>query len=326
MKSSHHPLLSIAIPLYNESAGITSFHARLTKVAVSATDNSYEVIYCDDGSTDTTVELVRVIAANDPHIRLIVLSRNFGKENALSAAIHAATGQAVIMLDGDGQHPVTLIPEFIEAWRGGAKVVVGLRSDQDSETLVKQVGSRLFYALFNRLTGQRLVPGSTDYRLIDRAVQQAFLRLPETDRITRGLIDWLGFTRAYLPIPRLARTIGKPGYSLRKLVLLATNSFVSLSAVPLYLFGVLGLIITIITFLLGVSVLIEQVILHDPLNWAFTGTAMLGILTLFLVGVVLMSQGIISLYLSHTHSQTKRRPLYVIDYTTSIKVDTHDSV
>lgn len=321
MTTLPHPTLSIAIPLYNESVGIVSFHDQLTKIAIAATDNSYEIIYCNDGSSDNTAELVRGIAANDLRVRFITLSRNFGKESALSAAIHAANGQAVIMLDGDGQHPITLIPQFIEAWRAGAKVVVGLRTNQDSETLIKQFGSRLFYILFNRLTGQHLIPGSTDYRLIDHSVQQAFLSLPETDRITRGLIDWLGFTRTYIPIPRLARVAGAPSYSLRKLILLATNSFVSLSAVPLYMFGVIGFIITATSFLLGGAVFVEQILLHDPLGWAFTGTALLGILTLFLVGIVLMSQGIISLYLSHTHNQTKRRPLYIIDYDASIRVE-----
>ncbi|HEY5695427.1 MAG TPA: glycosyltransferase family 2 protein [Candidatus Saccharimonadales bacterium] len=325
MVKSQSPLISIAVPLYNESAGIVSFHNELTKVAITATGNSYEIIYCDDGSNDNTVELVQEIAEKNRHVRLVALSRNFGKESALSAAIHAATGQAVIMLDGDGQHPIALIPAFVKAWQAGAKVVIGLRTEKDSEAFTKRLVSKMFYALFNRFTDQHLIPGTTDYRLIDRAVQQAFLHLPETDRITRGLIDWLGFTRAYIPIPRLARAAGTPSYSWRKLALLATNSFVSLTVAPLYLFGILGLIITVIAFILGIAVFIEQIILHDPLRWAFTGTAMLGILTLFLVGIILISQGIISLYLSRTHSQTKQRPLYIINYDMSARIgDTSD--
>jgi glycosyltransferase involved in cell wall biosynthesis len=317
MKSSSRPLISVTVPLFNESAGIQAFHADLLATVAAATKESYEIIYCDDGSTDTTSDIVRGLSEINPRVKLLQLSRNFGKESALSAAIHAASGQAVIMLDGDGQHPVALLPQFIAAWQQGAKVVIGLRSDNDSETFTKRFGSWLFYSLFNRLTGQKLTPGATDYRLIDRAVQQAFLKLPETDRITRGLIDWLGFKRTYVPITRIARTAGAPTYSLRKLMVLAANSFVSLSAVPLYIFGYLGILITGVAFLMGSSVFIEQILLRDPLSWRFTGSAMLGILILFLIGIVLISQGIISLYISHMHSQTKRRPLYIVDYEAS---------
>ena len=312
--STTRPLVSVAVPLYNESAGIAAFHGELHAAIKQATDNSFEIIYCDDGSLDTTATIVRDICASDRHTKLLKLSRNFGKENALSAAIATAEGQAILMLDGDGQHPIAAIPAFIDAWKKGAQVVIGLRTDNDNEGMIKRAGSWLFYSLFNRATGQKLVPGTTDYRLIDRSVQQAFLSLPETGRITRGLIDWLGFERAFIPINRPARTTGTPSYGFRQLVGLATSSFVSLSSIPLYIFGYIGLFITSVAFLLGIAVGVEQIILGDPWHWRFTGSAMLGILILFLVGIILISQGIISLYLSHTHNQTKRRPLYIVDY------------
>jgi dolichol-phosphate mannosyltransferase len=318
MVTTPHPRLSIVIPVYNEQEGIAVFHNQLSEVVQKVAHESYEIIYSDDGSSDNTATLIRDMAKSDHHIKLLCLSRNFGKEIALSAAIHMATGDAVIMLDGDGQHPVEMLPEFVEAWQAGAKVVIGVRSGRDTERLTKRFGSWLFYHLFNRITGQHLVPGSTDYRLIDRSVQQAFLRLPETDRQTRGLIDWLGFQRTYIPITRLPRTAGTASYSFRKLVKLSLNSVVSLSSVPLYVSGYLGVLITVTAFLLGFAVLIEQFLLHDPLHWKFTGTAMLSILTLFLVGIVLISQGIISLYLSYIHTQAKNRPLYIIDYDSSV--------
>jgi dolichol-phosphate mannosyltransferase len=324
MTSSPRPLISFTIPLHNEAAGIADFHAQLEKMAVNATEDSYEIVYCDDGSSDQTGDIVRKICRTNPHVILIQLSRNFGKESALSAAIHQAHGQAIIMLDGDGQHPISAIPAFITSWRAGNKVVVGQRTGKDTETLTKRLGSWLFYSLFNRMTNQKLVAGTTDYRLIDRSVQQAFLALPETDRITRGLIDWLGFSRAYVPITRIARMSGTPSYSLRKLVVLATNSFVSLSSVPLYLFGYLGLIITTLSTILGLSVIVEQILLRDPWHWRFTGSAMLGILIVFLVGIVLISQGVISLYLSRVYTQAKQRPLYIIDYTASAGLKEQD--
>lgn len=314
MSSPSRPLISVTVPLYNEAAGILAFHSQLVQVIKTATKNSYEIIYCDDGSTDSTATLVQKLCTKNSRVKLIKLSRNFGKESALSAAIHQATGDGILMMDGDGQHPVDMIPRFIKAWQDGAEVVIGLRADKDQESFAKKLGSWLFYKLFNRLTGQTMTPGATDYRLIDRAVQQAFLSLTETDRITRGLIDWLGFKRQFIPIKRLARTAGTPGYSLSGLIKLATNSFVSLSSTPLYLFGYIGVFIASSSLLVGLTVLIEQVILRDPWRWQFTGSAMLGILILFLVGIILISQGIISLYISHMHSQTKGRPLYVIDY------------
>jgi dolichol-phosphate mannosyltransferase len=147
------------------------------------------------------------------------------------------------------------------------------------------------------------------------------MNLQETNRITRGLIDWLGFEPNYIHFKAKTRLAGRASYSSRKLINLATNSFVSLSPKPLYLFGYLGILITLGAFLLGISVFIEQLILNDPLHWKFTGTAMLGILILFLVGIVLMSQGILSLYISHIHSQSKARPLYVVDYDKSVGIE-----
>ncbi len=313
MSDNSKTLLSVVVPVYNEAAGLSDFHKTLIKEVQKASPN-YEVIYCDDGSIDETSEIIHEWHKQDPKVKLIKLSRNFGKENALSAGISAASGEAILTIDGDGQHPVELIPEFLAAWRGGARVVVGVRSDNSGEGWVKRVGSRLFYRLFNQLTGERLVPRSTDFRLIDKTVQEAFMTMPETDRITRGLIDWLGFKREFIHFKASPRTSGSAAYSHRKLMRLATHSFVSMTPVPLYLFGYLGIFITGGAIILGGSVFIEQILLGDPWHWNFTGTAMIGILLLFLVGLVLLSQGMLSLYISHIHSQTKQRPLYVIDY------------
>ncbi len=311
-------LVSFVIPLYNESSGLEQFHASLVDV-IEEQVRAYELIYCDDGSTDQTAALVHELHEHNPHIKLVRLSRNFGKESALAAGIAAAEGDAILMLDGDGQHPVAAIPKFLTAWHDGAQVVVGVRTNHRSSGL-KRAGSGLFYKLFNAMASQQLVPGSTDFRLIDREVREAFLHLHETDRITRGLIDWLGFRRELVYFKAADRHEGQPTYSSRKLVKLATDSLVSMTLMPLYIFGYLGVFITGTTFLLGVAILIEQLLLDDPWGWKFTGTAMLGILTLFLVGIVLTSQGILSLYISHIHTQSKRRPLYVIDHKASLGI------
>lgn len=319
------PVLSVVVPVYNEKANLELFQSSLLETLTSCVKDAYEVIYCDDGSTDGSTVLIRHWAATNKRIKLIQFSRNFGKENALSAGIAKATGEAIIMLDGDNQHPVKLIPEFVDAWKNGAEVVVGIRDSNADEGWFKRLGSKLFYRIFNKLTDQELLPGSTDFRLIDKSVQQAFVGLKESDRITRGLIDWLGFRRDYIHFDATARQGGTAGYSRRKLLSLAANSFVSLTPKPLYMFGYLGVFITFTAFLLGLAVIVEQLIMNDPWNWRFTGSAMLGILILFLVGIILMALGVVSLYISHLHNQSKQRPNYIINYKRSVGIPkSHD--
>ncbi len=323
MTHTSDSLISVVIPLHNEAEGLTALHQQL-KNTLDALDKTYEIIYVDDGSTDNSNALVNDWARVDHHIRLIALSRNFGKESALAAGIAQAKGKAIIMLDSDGQHPVELIPQFIAAWQSGAQVVIGISEDKQGEGSFKRIGSRLFYKAFNRAAEQPLIPGSTDFRLIDAEVQKAFLGLEENDRITRGLIDWLGFKRTYIPFVTKERLHGTATYNRRKLIALAANSFVSLTSTPMFLFGYLGVFITVASLLLGTAIIIEQLILEDPLSWNFTGTAMLGVLIIFLVGIVLMSQGILSLYIAHIHTQSKKRPLYVINQASSAGVK-HES-
>lgn len=321
MATSSPALLSVVVPLFNEAAGIIHFHDSLVASLENLNDMTYEIIYCDDGSTDQTAVMIHHIATHNKAVRIISLSRNFGKEYNLTAGISRARGDAIITIDGDGQHPVSAIAAFVKQWRDGVQVVVGVRKNSLGHSGFKTLRSKVFYTLFNRLTGESLLPGSTDFRLIDREVQQAFLQLGETDRITRGLIDWLGFDRSLVPFEVRDRDFGSASYNNRQLVRLAVNSFVSLSPVPLYVFGYTGVAITALSGILGLTVIIEQLLLRDPLGWKFTGSAMLGILILFLVGILLTAQGVVSLYISHIHNQTKQRPLFLINHKNSIGID-----
>ena len=295
-----------------ESENVAPIYDDLVAV-IEAADLTYELIFVDDGSTDDTSQQVRHLRKKDERVRLVRFSRNFGKEAATSAGIQLATGQAILMIDADGQHPVELLPEFIERWQAGAKVVVGVRRTNQKEGFVKKHGSRVFYKVFNSTTGATLVPGSTDFRLIDSRVQKEFCQLTERNRITRGLIDWLGFEKAYVYFDANPRLHGQATYSVRKLVNLAVNTFVSMSFVPLHLFGYLGTIIMSLSFVLGLFIIVEQHILGDPLALNVTGAASLGLLILFLVGLILVSQWITSLYVSRVYEETKRRPNYIIE-------------
>jgi dolichol-phosphate mannosyltransferase len=320
MTTSHPVFLSIVVPVFNEEGGVIHFHTSLVKALDEIKDIQHEIIYVEDGSTDKTSVILKDLTKNDKTIRVISLSRNFGKEYALTAGIGQAKGDAIITIDGDGQHPVSLISDFVGEWQNGAQVVIGFARTSHNRGF-KKFRSKMFYKTFNSITGENLQPESTDFRLIDREVQRAFLKLGETDRITRGLIDWLGFDRTVIYFNPLSRSFGNATYSTRQLVRLAVNSFVSLSPVPLYLFGYTGVAITTLSGLLGLAVIVEQLLLRDPLHWKFTGTAMLGILILFLVGILLMAQGIVSLYISNIHNQSKRRPLYIINEKNSIGVN-----
>lgn len=306
-------LLSVVIPTYNESEGIERFHAEHLLPALKSSVKKYEILYINDGSTDNTLTLLDKLAANSPSVKVINLSRNFGKEIATTAGIHQAKGDAIIILDSDGQHPPELFPEFLKHWQDGAQVVIGVRNSNTDEGVIKRYGSKLFYRLFNTFSENAIVPQSTDYRLIDKVVQEEFIRFDERQRITRGLIDWLGFDRQYLYFDSPARLAGEASYSTSKLVRLAIHSFISLSLTPLFIFGWIGVIITSLSLIIGIFIALEQFVFGDPLKLAFTGSALLGIFVSFLVGMVLISQGIIAMYLSHVHHQSQGRPLFVIN-------------
>lgn len=318
MSKSPNPAISFVVPVYNESPGLSDFNKSLLATISKLGKIHYEIIYVDDGSTDDTASLITQWHKDNSYIKLLKLSRNFGKEIATTAGIHRAQGDAVLTIDADGQHPVELIPEFIKRWRGGSKVVIGVRVANSKEGLVKRYGSKLFYWFFNRFSGIKLVPGATDFRLIDHSVRLEFTRMNEHNRITRGLIDWLGYKRDYIDFTANPRLSGKPGYSFKKLFKLAIDSVISLSISPLYVTAYIGAVVLPISALVGLGMLIN-LSLGDPLSLHATGSAYVIILLLFLVGILLVSQGIIGLYLSHIHTETQDRPLYIIDKDKSTK-------
>jgi hypothetical protein len=191
-------------------------------------------------------------------------------------------------------------------------VVVGVRTSNQNEGMVKRYGSKLFYRTLNLITPEELVPGSTDFRLIDRKVVEVFKCFTERNRITRGLIDWLGFRRVYLSFDAGARSKGKAAYGCRKLVRLALHAFVAQSTRPLLFTGMLGMFVMAVSAILGIAVVVESYLLNDPLDLNITGTAILAIFLAFLVGVVLGCQGLLALYVESIYSETRNRPLYVL--------------
>lgn len=296
--------------MYNEADGIEAFHEALQKT-LSVMGGTHEIIYVDDGSQDTTLPLLQRFAQGDS-VRLLRLTRNFGKEIALSAGLREARGSAVLMLDADGQHPVERIPDFVALWReSGVKVVVGSRNSRNSG-LVKRVGSKLFYGIFSKLTRIQLDPNAGDFRLIDRSVCDEFNQLTEHNRMTRSLIDWFGYPKRTIRYTEKKRQSGASPYSLPKLMKLAVDTAISHSTSPLYVAAYAGAAIMALATIVGLGMGINYLV-DDPVGLHATASAYGLDLILFLVGLLLISQGIIGLYLSHIHAETQNRPLYVVD-------------
>lgn len=305
------------MPAYNESRNIGQTCASIAK-NIPSIFNDYEIIVVDDGSEDQTIQIVKKLKKHNKHIKLLVLSRNFGKEVATSAGIAQATGHVTLIIDADGQHPPEYIPEFVKKWQDGAQVVVGIRKTNSKEGPVKKYGSRLFYFLLNKFAGVHMVPASTDFRLIDQEVREAFAKLQEGNRIMRGLIDWMGYDVDYVNFHAKARVHGEAAYNTKKLVKLAMNSVVSLSLLPLYISGYIGVAITGLSMVGGVFVIIENYLFNDPLGLNITGSASLGLLITFLVGIVLIGQGLTAVYISRIYEETKGRPLFIVNKAKSI--------
>jgi len=304
-------LISIIIPCYNEAEGLAALYAALVQ-ATKDSPEQFEFIFVDDGSKDGTADLVRELTRKSAHVRLIELTRNFGKEIAVTAGIHAARGDAAITIDADLQHPPSLIPELIAAWRAGAEIVVGVRrTGAGHAPVLKRAGSALFYRLINAISDVEIRARATDYRLIDRVVIDEFNRFTERGRITRGLIDWLGFRRAYVNFTPAKRYAGTAAYTYYSLINLALASFVSMSLFPLKVAGYVGFIITALSGPLGLFILVEKYMMGDPLGLNFSGPAILAVILLFLVGIILIALGLISLYIAVIHIEVTNRPLYV---------------
>ncbi len=304
-------LISVIIPCHNEDGNLEPLHDALIDATKSVSD-TYEFIYVDDGSTDGTVAKIRGLQRLHPNIRLIELVRNFGKEIAITAGLRAARGAAAITIDADLQHPPALIPELVATWRAGAEVVVGVRrSGTGHAPVLKRAGSAMFYRIVNAISDVEIRAHATDYRLIDRMVIDEFNRFTEHTRLTRGLIDWLGFRRVYINFTPAKRHAGVAAYSYYSLINLALTSFISMSLFPLKVAGYFGFIITAVSGPLGLFILIEKYVFGDPWNLNFSGPAILVVILLFLVGLILIALGLMSLYIATIHTEVTNRPLYV---------------
>lgn len=309
--------VTVVVPVYNEEAGILRFLEKELGPEVDDLGYGMEIILVNDGSTDETESEILKYIKGRRNVKLVSFTRNFGKEVALSAGLRYATGDAVIMIDADGQHPVEMIPKMIEKWEDGAEIVTAVR---DENTTKHRMGSRFYYMLMKLFGNKSLVVGAMDYRLLDRVVVDEFNKFTERNRLARGLVDWMGFKQEYIKVKTKGRASGKPTYSSKQLASLTLDSLVSSSRTPLVVFGYIGIFIMVVSVTFGLFILIEQYILGDPLGLDWSGAVAMSVFVSFLVGLVLISQAITALYVSQIHAEAKGRPLYVIDRRKSVGI------
>lgn len=299
------PLISLVIPVFNEAEGLPANLPWL--LARAATPGVvFEVLVVDDGSRDSTAAVVATLAAADPRIRLLRFTRNFGKEAAIAAGLDKARGAAAIVLDSDRQHPPEMIPLMIERWRQGFAVVEAVKRHRGEADIGGGVPARLFYRLFFRASGIDLA-GQTDFKLLDRSVIEALRHLPERRRFFRGLVAWMGYPGARLPFDVPPRVGGTSRWPLLRLVHYAVDGLMGFSDLPLRLIGGVGALVLAVGSFAGIVALYQKL----------TGTALDGFTTVIILlalssGALMLSLGIVGLYLARIHEQLQGRPLYLL--------------
>jgi dolichol-phosphate mannosyltransferase len=302
--------LSVVCPAYEEEEVLPRFHAELTAV-LDRLGGQYqiEILYVDDGSRDRTLEVLRRTAAVDPRVRYLSLSRNFGHQAALTAGLEHASGDVVITLDSDLQHPPALIPVLLEKWKEGHDVVLTLREDDPRLGLTKRLTSRLFYRLMGMVSDTELRAAAADFRLMSRKAVDALVRLRETHRFLRGLVSWLGFRTTTVPYAPAARAAGVSKYTLRKMLALASDGVLSFSRLPLRLSLYVGGVMSALGLGLTGWAVLRALFTSGPVDW---GWYVLMTTVLLVGGCVMAALGVVGEYVGRIYEQVKGRPVYVL--------------
>lgn len=306
----NNPLVSIIIPVYNEEESIKRF-VETTRKELEGAKISFEMVFINDGSNDETLDRLLEQAKSDPRVRIINLSRNFGKESALSAGIENATGDVLVPIDVDMQDPPELIPRFLELWKQGYDIVYGARSSRKSDTYSKRTTATWFYRVFNKLSTLKIPEDAGDFRLIDKRVATVLKQIPERNRFMKGLFSWVGFSSIGVPYERPLRAEGQTKWNHWKLWNYALDGLISFSTLPLRIWTYIGAGIAALSFTYGSFIVIRTLLLGVDLP----GYASLLTTILFLGGIQILSIGILGEYLGRIFIEVKNRPLFVIEST-----------
>jgi dolichol-phosphate mannosyltransferase len=323
--SESRKLLSLVVPVFNEAEGIAAFHARAIKVLQNLPELDYELVYVDDGSKDGSYTIMCDLAGDDPKIKVVKFSRNFGHQIAITAGLDHATGDAVVFIDADLQDPPEVILELIAKWREGNDVVYATRTRRKGESAFKLATASAFYRLLRGVANIDIPPDVGDFRLISARVANVLRSMKEKDRFIRGLVSWVGFRQASVPYERDQRFAGVTKYPLRKMIKFAFDGITSFSTAPLRLATWLGYFASAAAFLYLISVFVQAALGVTVEGWA---TIMVGML--FLGGVQLVCLGILGEYLGRIFTEVKPRPVYIVQEVatggSADPLDSHEAV
>ncbi|MEI6605452.1 MAG: glycosyltransferase family 2 protein [Verrucomicrobiota bacterium] len=303
-RATTRPWITCVVPAYNEAESIAEFLSGLCQHLAGLSER-FEVLVIDDGSSDATSQ--QVMAQPGP-IRLLTLSRNFGKEAAISAGLEEADGEVIVIIDADFQHPFPVIDEFIQHWQQGYDMVYAVRRERNTDGRLRRQFSHLFYQVMSRMSSIRIPEDAGDFRLLDRQVVHAMRRLPESNRFMKGLYSWVGFRSIGIAFTIEERRSSSSKFNFLKLLDLATTGLTSFSNLPLRLWVGVGSLISILSIFYAIYILVETLIFGNPL----AGWATLVVAVTFLGGVQLLSIGILGEYLARIFNEVKRRPNYLV--------------
>jgi dolichol-phosphate mannosyltransferase len=302
-------MISVVVPVHNEVETLDELHRRLSAVLDGL--GQHEIVLVDDGSDDRSWERMRVLAASDPHVRLIRLSRNFGHQAALTAGLDASRGDAVVVMDADLQDPPELIPELVAKWREGFDVVYGVRTTREGETRFKLLTASVFYRLLRGVSRVDIPADAGDFRLLSRRAVDALARMPERARFLRGMTSWVGFRQAGVSYRRDARYAGTTNYPTRRMITLGLDAITSFSTAPIRVVTSLGFVLVV--FCAGVLAWTVYVKLFT--DTAVAGWTSLLAVVLLLGGMQLVALGIIGQYVARIFEESKQRPVYLVEET-----------
>lgn len=299
--------ISCVVPVYNEQAVVASFIQKLSETLANISSH-YDIIVVDDGSKDETIARINALPAAKYHVKLLGLSRNFGKEVALTAGIEHANGDVVIILDADFQHPIEVIPEFLQKWTEGYDMVYGERCDRETESAVKRNFAKLFYWLMKKITSINIPNNAGDFRLMDKKIVDAIKQFPERTRFMKGLYAWVGYKTIGIPYVVQERAGGQSSWGFSRLTELAITGITSFSAVPLRVWGLIGFIISLVSFFYAMYIVAVTLIYGADLP----GFPTLVVAIMFLGGIQLLSVGILGEYIARIFTEVKQRPKYLL--------------
>ena len=309
------PLISVIVPVKDEQAAILPFVQRVSAILDEiAMNQSWEILFVDDGSTDGTLAAIAAANQRERRVRALSLSRNFGKEAALSAGLDHARGRAVVPMDVDMQDPPEVLAEMVAKWLDGFEMVFGVRRSRSQDSLAKRLTAGLYYRAHNAVSNDKIPENAGDFRLLDRKVVEVIRKLPERNRFMKGLFAWAGFRQAAVEYDRAERTSGKSKFGYWKLWTLALDGITSASTVPLRIWSYVGAVVALIAIGYGSFLALDTMFFGNPVP----GYASIMVSVLFLGGIQLISLGVLGEYVGRILTETKQRPLYVVRDTIGI--------